>query len=190
MDNLWSALESLATASAVALALVTFIFSNRRDKAIRRADLVRAYTSDFYADQNVVKLFSDLDYDRFRFDATDEWLGTGAESTLVRMLDIFNSLGHNARHGVIGLSDIHGTTIGYAVLRAYDSAEVVRYLEYVRQWDHEHLGTGVPFQFFQELAMELRTVSARTRRLNRLLPAVLEPREGSTVPGTKAESDP
>lgn len=188
MDNVWSALESLATATAVVLALVTFLFSSRRDKAIRRADLVRAYTSDFYADEKVVELFSDLDYDRFRFTPTDQWLGTSAESTLVRMLDIFNSLGHNARRGVINVSDIHGTTIGYAVLRAYDSPDVTRYLEYVRQWDHEHLGTGVPFQFFQELAIDLRAVSARTRRRNRLLPAVLEPTDASSGPPAGPDS--
>lgn len=170
----WDSVGGAATALALVVALFTYIASARREKSIRRAELVRGYTADFYSDGRVPDLFMEIDYDRFHFAVDDdEWLGRAGESTMVRMLDLFNSIGHNYNRGVIELADVHGTTLGYAILRAHDSSDVRRYLEYVKSWDSEHLGTGVPFQYFQELGNDLRQKSIRVRARNRAMPAVI-----------------
>jgi hypothetical protein len=59
------------------------------------------------------------------------------------------------------------------MLRAIDSPEVAKYLAFVKRWDSDHLGTGVPFEFFQLMANELATLSAATREVNEGRPAVL-----------------
>jgi hypothetical protein len=101
-------------------------------------------------------------------------LGAAPERAVVHMLDLFNSLGLNWHRGVISTSDIQGTTIGYAMLRAFESKEMRRYLTFVHAHDDNHLGTGVPFEFFQTLAADLSRASARTRASNRGRPAILE----------------
>jgi hypothetical protein len=173
-DVAWESVGGAATALALLVALVTYVGTARREKSIRRAELIRNYTADFYAGTEVPRLFMEIDYDRIRFSSTDAtWIGGEGEATMVRMLDLFNSIGHNYSRGVVELSDIHGTTLGYAVLRAHDSVDVRRYLEHVKAWDVEHLGTGVPFQYFQELGNALRLRSARVRARNQSMPAVI-----------------
>lgn len=167
-------LQDVAALLALVIALGTYVSTRLRDSAIRRADLVRQFTADFYANDAVVSLFVDIDYDRFVFiEDEEEWLGHQPEITLVRMLDLFNSVGHNWHRHVIALADVHGTTLGYAMLRAVESPEVAKYLRFVKGWDSDHLGTGVPFEFFQLMANELGTVSAATRAANEGRPAVL-----------------
>jgi hypothetical protein len=84
----------------------------------------------------------------------------------VRLLDLFNSVGDHWGQNVLRLSDVHGTTLGYAILRAYEDPAIRAYLEHVAAWDAEHLGTGVPFEFFQRLAAALSVRSAETRAAN------------------------
>jgi hypothetical protein len=59
------------------------------------------------------------------------------------------------------------------MLRALESQEVAKYLAFVKAWDNDHLGTGVPFEFFQLMANDLSTLSAATREVNEGRPAVL-----------------
>jgi hypothetical protein len=149
---------------AVLVALGTYAATRLRDSAIRRADLVRQFTADFYANDDVVKLFVEMDYDRFTFvEDQKTWLGHKPEITLVRMLDLFNSVGHNWHRRVITLADVQGTTLGYAMLRASASPQVATYLSFVEGWDTEHRGTGVPFEFFRLMANELASVSRQRK---------------------------
>jgi hypothetical protein len=167
-------LQDVAAVGAIVVALVTYVATRIRDSAVHRADLVRQYTADFYASDAVVALFVEIDYERFRFVEDEEtWLGREPEITLIRMLDLFNSVGHNWNRRVIKLADVHGTTLGYAMLRASESEEIGKYLSFVQGWDEAHLGTGVPFEFFQLMGRELAKVSAATRKRNAGRPAVL-----------------
>lgn len=157
------------------VAVATYIGTSRRERAIRRAELVQTFTSEFYQVDEVYRLFADIDYERFEFsDDRDSWLGAAPERAVVHMLDIFNSLGLNWYRRVISTRDILGTTIGYAILRAFESVEMRRYLQFVHGHDQEHLGTGVPFEFFQILASELQVASFRNRAQNLGRPALLD----------------
>ena len=161
---------------AVVVAIGTYVGTSRRERAIRRAELIHMYTAEFYGSEEIYSLFADLDYDRFSFsDDRSSWLGAAPERAVVHMLDLFNSLGLNWYRGVISTKDIQGTTLGYAMLRARDSTEMRSYLEFVHGHDQDHLGTGVPFEFFQRLAGELQVVSSRTRDQNHGGSALLEP---------------
>jgi hypothetical protein len=68
--------------------------------------------------------------------------------------------------GILSLDDIHGTTLGDAILRASQDPEVQRYLAHVDHWDADHLGTGVAFENFRTLAVALdeRSRAARAAR--------------------------
>jgi hypothetical protein len=168
---------SLANALGMATVLVavfTYIGTSRRDRAIRRAELVATFTSEFYRSEDIYRLFADIDYDRFEFsEDRTSWLGADPERSVVHMLDLFNSLGLNWYRRVISTKDIQGTTIGYAMLRAFESAEMRKYLEFVHGHDQEHLGTGVPFEFFQILAGRLQVASSSTRAQNLDRPALV-----------------
>lgn len=158
--------EALVAAVAIVVSVIIYARTTVRERAVRRAELVRTYSTDLSQDQSLMDLFTDIDYERFRFVASQEtWLGKRPEQDLVRLLDLFNSIGHNWQQKVVRLDDIHGTTLGYAVLRAYEDEDVRGYLGHVATWDADHLGTGVPFEFFQRLARALSERSASFRDL-------------------------
>jgi hypothetical protein len=157
-------LQGTAAVATLVAGLITYVRTSRREKSIRQADLVRAYTSEFYSDEALITLFTDIDYSRFSFTADeDTWLGQKPEQTVVRLLDLFNSVGHNWHRKVLALEDIHGTTLGYAILRAYNDAEMQRYVAYVDRWDADHLGTGVAFEYFRRIAVALDERSKKVR---------------------------
>jgi hypothetical protein len=157
-------LQGTAAVATLVTGLITYIRTTQRDKSIRRADLVRAYTVEFYSDEALITLFTDLDYSRFRFTADEKsWLGKKPEQTVVKLLDLFNSVGHNWHRKVLSLEDIHGTTLGYAILRAYNDDEMQKYLAHVDVWDADHLGTGVAFEYFRRIALALDERSRKFR---------------------------
>jgi hypothetical protein len=171
-------LQGTAAVAALVTGLITYIRTSQREKSIRRADLVRGYTVEFYSDEALVTLFTDLDYSRFRFTADEEsWLGKKPEQTVVKLLDLFNSVGHNWHRKVLGLEDVHGTTLGYAILRAYNDDEMQKYLAHVDVWDVDHLGTGIAFEYFRRLALALdeRSKKFRAARLRDQTRAQLTP---------------
>jgi hypothetical protein len=164
----FQALVGLAT---LLLGVITYLINSQREKAIRRAELVRAYTCQFSGDQDLVNLFTEIDYSRFRFERDEHWLGQKPEQTVVRLLDLFNSVGHNWGRKVLTLQDVEGTTLGYALLRAYRDDHIREYLRFVDHWDAAHSGTGRAFEHFRRVAIALDNRSAanragRTKRLN------------------------
>ncbi len=152
-----TALEGGAAAVAVVIGVVTFIITTRRERLIRRAELVRQYTVDFHESPGVSQMFEDIEHRRLRFDA-DAWLGKEPELTAVRMLDLFNSLGHNWRHGVLKLEDIDGTTLGRAALITSRSDAIRAYLATLPGQDGatgDGAGIPAPFEYFGRLAAAL-----------------------------------
>jgi hypothetical protein len=160
-------LEAVSTAAAAVIAIVAYVGSSRRDRSLHRAELVHAFSSEFAADDVLSDLFMDIDYGRFRFDADGAagWLGHTGERNPIRLLDLFNSVGHNVSRGVLSIRDIQGTTLGYAIMRTYADEQITRYLDHVDRWDKSHRGTGAAFHYFRELAVELERHSRKSRRL-------------------------
>jgi hypothetical protein len=169
---------------AVIVGLMTYIHTSIRERAFRRADLVRTYSSELSSVPELVELFTQIDYNQFSFvKDQDTWLGKAPEQNLVRLFDVFNSVGHNWRRKVVTLGDIHGTTLGYGIIRAYRSDQVQAYLDYVDTWDADHLGTGVAFENFRRLAVALdkKSTKVRAKRARARANAVLEDGRGQSV---------
>ncbi|MFI2709087.1 hypothetical protein ACH495_03000 [Micromonospora sp. NPDC018662] len=190
--------HDLAASAAVVVAAGTYILTSRRSRALDRATLVRQYSNDFVHDSEALRLFIEIDYGRFRFDpATTAWLGGAPEIRLIRLLDLFNSLGHGWKRGLIGIDDIHGTTLGYAILRAHQDAYVRTYITYVDNHDINS-GTGAAFEFFRLLAVQLDRQARQTRnkrRQSRLslggrkkLRTLLHPAPAADVPATPSNT--
>jgi hypothetical protein len=150
-----TALEGGAAAVAVVIGVVTFIITSRRERLLRRAELVRQYTVDFHESPGVSQMFEDIEHQRLRFDA-ESWLGKEPEMTAVRMLDLFNSIGHNWRYGALELEDIDGTTLGRATLIAFRSVAIREYLATLPAYDRaDPSAIAAPFEYFGRLAAAL-----------------------------------
>lgn len=153
---------NVTVGAAVVVAAVMRIVTSRRARALDRATLMRTHSAAFATDREVVRLFVDVDHERFRFDrAMASWLGEQPEITVVRMLDLFNSLGRNWSRGLIKLDDIQGTTLGYAIVRAYNDPYIRKYIAYVDGHHSEHVGNDAAFEFLRRLAVQLDEKSSR-----------------------------
>ena len=185
-------MTDLVSAAAVVVAAGTYISTSGREKALHRAELVHTYSSEFSHDAELVDVFTDIDYERYEFTEDETtWLGQAPEKRLVRMLDLFNSLGHNWFRKIISLEDIHGTTLGYAILRAYNDPNVSSYLKFVDGHDADHLGTGAAFEYFRRLvvALDKRSVAMRAKKLEWLASRKLGGAAHSSSPANAARSD-
>lgn len=110
------------------------------ERRLRRAELIRSYTNDFYLSRDVVELFMDIDHERFNYDST--FLGSDRELALIHLLDNFNALGHSWRRHVISLNDLLPTTLAYAALRTWENPSVRRYLSQIQIWDENRYWPG------------------------------------------------
>lgn len=101
--------------------------------------------------------FADIDNERLAVDLTvgGPWLGGDEEVQLVRLLDLFNSIGHNWRRSVLKLDDLRGTTLGYAILKTARYRPVKAYLRHVDASDASALVEGRAFNNFRHLASAL-----------------------------------
>lgn len=147
--------------AALLIAVVTYLCSRQRELRIRRAELVRTYTNDLYADQAVAQLFMDIDHDRL-----GDWkiAGSKNELTLIRLLDHFNAMGHNLKRGVLRVDDIMPTTLAYAALRTWENTAVREYLRHIAQEDRKNYAAGLGFRYFEELATEIAWLCGRDGR--------------------------
>jgi hypothetical protein len=136
-------LEQVTAVAAIGVALLTYYRTRAAERRLRRAELVRNYTNDFYFSRDVTTLFMDIDHERFVYD--DGLLGSDRELALIHLLDYFNALGHNWKRRIVLLDDILPTTLAYAALRAWENPGVRQYLVQVRIWDEErYLGRPAP----------------------------------------------
>ena len=72
--------------AALLLAACTFLLQRRRERRISQATLLREYTTDFYSDDRITRIFMAVDHERFRFQ--DEDLDTDNELALIRLLGL------------------------------------------------------------------------------------------------------
>ncbi|MFJ4204860.1 hypothetical protein ACIP2Y_35245 [Streptomyces sviceus] len=152
--------QLIVAITAALITLITWALNSRSARRTRRSEFIRNCTNDFYENDNMTSLFMDIDYDRFKYD--ESILGTDKELDLIRFLDYFNMVGHNWRRGVMPLSDILPTTIGYAVLRTWKNEEIRKYLRQIKVWDAERYSSSAGFLYFEELAIQLAWVCGRT----------------------------
>lgn len=148
--------QSLIALAAVVATVVTFVATRRQELRLKRAELVRTYTTDLYATSSVLALFTDIDHNRFVY--TNALIDTDREVALIQLLDHFNSIGHNVHEKVLSLADIMPTTMAYAILRTWEDKGVRTYLEQIRTWDEERFIPGYGFRYFELLAIRIHNL--------------------------------
>lgn len=150
---------ALATTLAVAVAVVTYVSTRVRDDKIKRAEIVQRFAEQLSQNEILFRQFCLIDGNKFRFEKVedlplenDPWIGSDEEMALLRLLDHFNGVAHNIRRNVLRVQDVRGTTLWYAMQRAFYDPGVQAYLSYVDQFDEKNGGTGDAFRFFRSLA--------------------------------------
>jgi hypothetical protein len=175
-------LEQGTAVAAIGVALLTYYRTRAAERRVRRAELVRNYTNDFYLNRDVTALFMDIDHERFVYD--DGILGSDRELTLIHLLDYFNVLGHNWKRRIISLDDMLPTTLAYAALRAWENPGIRQYLVQIRIWDEErYLGaSGSGFRYFEELAIEVALLCGRIEPSARISDLIISTRLRRSMP--------
>lgn len=152
-------IEAWAAVAAVALTLSLFLITRRNERDIRRAELVRALTQDFYQHENLRALFAEID--QGTFGGVGDPPGNPTEQSLVHLLDYLNTVGHSYVRGALRIEDLAGTTIGYMSFKVWQDDHVQSYLDQVRATDAEAEYAGAGFQHFYSLAAALDAWSRR-----------------------------
>ena len=146
------------------VAALTYLGTSRRDPAIRRrADLVETFNSEFHRSEDIYGLFADIELDRSVFpEGRTSWLSADPERTVVHLLDLFNSLGLElVSRSHLDQGHQSASTMAAPCCEPSSRPRAARYLEFVHRHDQEHLGTGVPFEFFQILTGRLHVATVR-----------------------------
>ena len=154
--------EAIFTGIAVVVSILIYGLGRRNERRLRQADLLRAYTNDFYQDPSVTAIFMAVDYERYLL--TEEDYDTEAELSLIRLLDFLNIVGHNWKRGVLDLTDIVPTTVGYAAVRVHRDPIVKKYLARTKRWDDELYNPDTGFRYFEQLAEALEETCAKGRQ--------------------------
>ena len=158
----------LLTVLGFVITIVIFRANSRRESQIRRADLFRNYTNDFYNNKEIGSLFAAIDSGTFEFllpadDSSATDLGTAKELALDQLLDIFNNLGYNFSIKVFKLRDIASTTLGYAMVRVHSNGAVQDYLAHVQEankrYEDSLYTAGNAWGYFRNMALELANYS-------------------------------
>jgi hypothetical protein len=167
-------LERATAVIAIIVTLLTYYRTRAAERRLRRSELIRNYTNDFYLNPDVTAIFMDIDHDRFVYD--ELFLGSDRELALIHLLDYFNALGHNWKRRIVSLDDLLPTTLTYAALRTWENADVRQYLRQIQAWDEERYVQGSGFRYFEELAIEVAFLCGRIQRGARLEDLILSTR--------------
>lgn len=171
-------IEIVGAATALA-ALIWGVYTSHRGwtngLALRRAEFIRGYTSDFYEADALPCLFLEIDSGRFAFGPGD--IGTQAEIDIARLLDFFNTVGMSVDQGVTALADLRKTTIGYAIMTSWRDSAVQWFLHHVDTSDQAEQLNTLAFGYFRQLGAALESGWEPTRA-NAFLAAV----RGATPP--------
>lgn len=152
--------EIVLGATALVVSIATYLHTRRQERRLRQADLLRAYTNDFYRDPAIAKVFLEIDNETYAL--SRDGYGTDAEMALVRLLDFLNMVGYHWKQGVLSLDDIRPTTVGYAAMRVHRNDAVQDYITFITQPERPQPSTG--FVYFDALATRLGTPAHRLLR--------------------------
>lgn len=149
--------DAVFTLLALIGAFIGFFVNQRKQLALRRAELMRHY-EDKFGTLEMQETFQNIDYDRLDpvLDKEGTWIGERGELELVRLLDLFNTVGHNWSANTLKLEDVSETALGYGIARTYRSDAVQAYLANVDATDEIHAyGLNQAWRHFRALGAAL-----------------------------------
>lgn len=162
---------ALATTLAVVVAVATYVSTRRRDNKIKRAEMVQKFADQLANNDVLFGQFCLIDSNQFKFEDSDQWilehadwLHSDDERSLLRLLDHFNSVAHNIERNVLRVQDLRGTTLWYAMQRAFYDPGIQAYLSWVDRFDENNGGTGDAFRYFRSLAGDFESSVRWSRR--------------------------
>lgn len=177
---------ALATTLAVLVAVITYANTRARDNKLKRAEIVQKFAEELSRNDVLFGQFCKIDNNLFTFLDSEEWLKTDGEHALIRLLDHFNGVAHNIERNVLRVEDLRGTTLWYAMQRAFYDPQVQAYLAWVDTFDQANGGTGDAFRFFRGLGKEFK----RTVEWSRQNPAPEPSEMASTGEGEPGMAPP
>jgi len=146
-------LALVPTVSAVfaAAGLLLNVLQSRRSNKQARATLVAKFLSDFADDEDMQKIFYDIEYSKFRYD--DDFHESESERRLDKLLVHFSNLALAWKSGLLKDDDIN--PVQYYARRLLRDADVGEYLRFVEVWAADAKLGGHPYQALKSMGKVL-----------------------------------
>jgi hypothetical protein len=134
-----------AQALAVIVSILTYVGVHRRERRLKRAELVQTWTRALIDHPALMDTFLRIDHQRFKLSEMADC--SPIERNFISLMDLLNSICYHRAAGVIKRNDLKGTSLSYAIARTYANSEVQAWLKLVGDHDAS-LGLDKQFGFY------------------------------------------
>ena len=124
--------------------LITNFVQMRKNLLQKRAEFLIMLARDYLLDPDLIELYYEIDYERFKFD--ESVLQTDQEKKLDKLLYIYENIARMYLMDNINKNDIR--YFAYRFIRVYQNPEVKKYVALLNGWYGKKLSVK-PFEEFQ-----------------------------------------
>ena len=126
--------------------LITNFVQMRKNLLQKRAEFLIMLARDYLLDADLIELYYEIDYERFKFD--ESVLQTDQEKKLDKLLYIYENIARMYLMDNINKNDIR--YFAYRFIRVYQNPEVKKYVALLNGWYGKKLSVK-PFEAFQKV---------------------------------------
>jgi hypothetical protein len=126
--------------------LITNFVQMRKNLLQKRAEFLIMLARDYLLDPDLIELYYEIDYERFKFD--ESVLQTDQEKKLDKLLYIYENIARMYVMDNINKNDIR--YFAYRFIRVYQNPEVKKYVALLNGWYGKELSVK-PFEAFQKV---------------------------------------
>ena len=126
--------------------LITNFVQMRKNLLQKRAEFLIMLARDYLLDPDLIELYYEIDYERFKFD--ESVLQTDQEKKLDKLLYIYENIARMYLMDNINKNDIR--YFAYRFIRVYQNPEVKKYVALLNGWYGKKLSVK-PFEAFQKV---------------------------------------
>ena len=126
--------------------LITNFVQMRKNLLQKRAEFLIMLARDYLLDPDLIELYYEIDYERFKFD--ESVLQTDQEKKLDKLLYIYENIARMYLMDNINKNDIR--YFAYRFIRVYQNLEVKKYVALLNGWYGKKLSVK-PFEAFQKV---------------------------------------
>ncbi len=148
----WNPEVTMGNVILGSLLLLTFVglimnyIQMRKSLVQKRAEFLITLSRDYLLDADLVELYYEIDYERFKFD--ESVLQTDQEKKLDKLLYIYENIARMYLMDNINKNDIR--YFAYRFIRVYQNTEVKKYVALLNGWYGKKLSVK-PFEAFQKV---------------------------------------
>lgn len=154
-------IANMIAAVAAAIGLLLTARNLRIGNFQRRVRIVSVALSSLYEDEEISKIYYQLEYSKFKYDDS-RFHGSDNERRLDRLLAKLNLLAREHEIGLVETADL--AIMRYEYLVVYRDKEVQKYLKYLDRWFETTNATTPPFHSFRRLGEILSAEGATNTR--------------------------